>query len=142
MWNKGTKLATALLLLSSLAVPSAYTSAAAKNVKVKVTLVSMELSENNHVGNEWYTAGYINDKEISEGSPVVLDLKATGSIELKGYVEEQDKIPDKGETVSSIKVSDITKPLTKAVKVTVTENRGRYSGNTATWKFTFKVQKE
>lgn len=142
MWNKGTKLAAALLLLSSLAVPSAYPSAAAKNVKVKVTLVSMELTENNHVGNEWYTAGYINDKEIKEGSSVVLDLQATESIKLKGYAEEQDKIPDKGEATSSIKVSDVSKPVTKAVKVTVTENRGRYSGNTATWKFTFKVQKQ
>ncbi|AIQ51012.1 hypothetical protein [Paenibacillus sp. FSL R7-0331] len=146
MRNKGMRLAAALLLLSSLAVPSAYTSAAAKSVKakvkVKVTLVSMELTENNHVGNEWYTAGYINDKEIKEGSSVVLDLKATESIKLKGYVEEQDKIPDKGETVSTIKVSELSKPVTKAVKVTVTENRGRYSGNTATWKFTFKVQKQ
>ncbi|MNB80626.1 hypothetical protein D3C75_273920 [compost metagenome] len=142
MRNKGMRLAAALLLLSSLAVPSAYTSAAAKNVKVKVTLVSMELTENNHVGNEWYTAAYVNGKEIEEGSSAVLDLKPAESIELKGYVEEQDKIPDKGETVSTIKVSELSKPVTKAVKVTVTENRGRYSGNTATWKFTFKVQKQ
>ncbi|WP_156123783.1 hypothetical protein [Paenibacillus sp. FSL R7-0273] len=33
----------------------------------------------------------------------MLDLKQAESIKLKGYVEEQDKIPDKGETVSTIK---------------------------------------
>lgn len=36
-------------------------------------------------------------------SQAVLDLKQAESIKLKGYVEEQDKIPDKGETVSTIK---------------------------------------
>ncbi|WP_342564600.1 hypothetical protein NST84_05355 [Paenibacillus sp. FSL R7-0345] len=76
------------------------------------------------------------------GEALSNDLKATESIKLKGYAEEQDKIPDKGEATSSIKVSDVAKPVTKAVKVTVTENRGRYPGNTAIWKFTFKVQKQ
>lgn len=139
---KGIKFMASLLLLFSLAIPVPFTSAAAGNVKIKVTLVSMELTENNHVGNEWYTAGSINGKEIAEGSSVVLDLKTTESIKLKAYAEEQDKIPDSAETSVSIKASEVTQTISKAVKVTVTENRGRYSGNTATWKFTFKVQKQ
>ncbi|MBW4081517.1 hypothetical protein [Paenibacillus sp. S150] len=139
---KGIKMMVMLLLLFSLAVPVQSASAASKSIKVKVTLVSAELTENNHVGNEWYTAAYINDKEISEGSSVVLTLKSTESVKLKAYAEEQDKIPDSASAAASIKASAVTKTISKAVKVTVVENRGRYSGNTATWKFTFKVQKQ
>ncbi|MNW65917.1 hypothetical protein D3C74_443440 [compost metagenome] len=94
------------------------------------------------MGNDWYTVGYINGKEIAEDSPMVLDLKTTESVKLKAYAEEQDKIPDSAETSVSIQASAVTKTISKAVKVTVTENRGRYSGNTATWKFTFKVEKQ
>lgn len=116
-------------------------SAATKTVKLKVTLVSVELVENDHVGNEWYTAASVNGKEIEEGSTVSLSLKSTESLKLKAYAEEQDKVPDSGSANASIKVSAVTKDIHKALKVKVTENRGRYSGNTAEWKFTFKVQK-
>ncbi|WP_199621445.1 hypothetical protein [Paenibacillus alkalitolerans] len=42
----------------------------------------------------------------------------------------------------SVKVSSIKKSMGKSLSVTVKENRGRYSGNTAEWKFTFKIEKE
>lgn len=115
--------------------------AAAKTIKLKVTLVSVELVENNHVGNDWYTIAYVNDKEIEEGSTVTLSLKSSDSIKLEAYAEEQDKIPDSNTSSSTIKVSSVTKTINKSIKVNVEENRGRYSGNTAQWKFTFKIQK-
>ncbi|OKP83598.1 hypothetical protein A3842_08810 [Paenibacillus sp. P3E] len=142
MRNKGIRIMVLLLLLFNMAIPVQSTSAASKSIKVKVTLVSAELTENNHVGNEWYTTAYINDKEISEGSSVVLDLKSTESVQLKAYAEEQDKIPESATATASVKASAITKTISKAIEVTVVENRGRYSGNTATWTFTFKVQKQ
>lgn len=142
MRNKGIRIMVMLLLLFSMAIPVQSTSAASKSIKVKVTLVSAELTENNHVGNEWYTTAYINEKEISEGSSVVLDLKSTESVQLKAYAEEQDKIPESATATASVKASAITKTISKAIEVTVVENRGRYSGNTATWTFTFKVQKQ
>ncbi|MNC27352.1 hypothetical protein D3C75_755220 [compost metagenome] len=142
MRSKGIRIMVLLLLLFSMAVPVQSTFAASKSIKVKVTLVSAELTENNHVGNEWYTTASINGKEISEDSSVVLDLKSTESVKLKAYAEEQDKIPESATATASIKASAITKAISKAVEVTVVENRGRYSGNTATWTFTFKVQKQ
>ncbi|MHA6531253.1 hypothetical protein [Paenibacillus sp. BAC0078] len=142
MRMKEIRIMAMLLLLFSLAVPVQSTSAAAKNVKIKVTLVSAELTENNHVGNEWYTVADANGKEIAEGDSVVLTLKSTDSVKLTAYAEEQDKIPDSASKAASIKVSSITKTTTKALKVTVVENRGRYSGNTATWKFTFSLKKQ
>lgn len=137
---KGIQSLLILSLLSILLVQPA-TTAAAKTVKIKVTLVSIELVENNHVGNEWYTAAYVNGKEIKKSSTVTLNLKPTESVKLKAYAEEQDKIPDVGTSTASIKASSVSKPVNKALKVTVKENRGRYSGNTAEWKFTFKIQK-
>lgn len=116
-------------------------SAATSTVKLKVTLVRVELVENNHVGNEWYTTASVNGKEIEEGSSVTLKLKSSESLKLKAYAEEQDKIPERGSANATVKVSSVTKDITKSLKVKVTENRGRYSGNTAEWKFTFKVQK-
>ncbi|MEG6591134.1 MULTISPECIES: hypothetical protein [Paenibacillus] len=116
-------------------------SAATSTVKLKVTLVRVELVENNHVGNEWYTTASVNGKEIEEGSSVTLKLKSSESLKLKAYAEEQDKIPESGSANATVKVSSVTKDITKSLKVKVTENRGRYSGNTAEWKFTFKVQK-
>ncbi|MNN69269.1 hypothetical protein D3C81_1850430 [compost metagenome] len=67
-------------------------------------------------------------------------MKKTDSVKLKAYAEEQDKVPDVGSSNSSIKVSSVTKTINKSLKVTVTENRGRYSGNSAEWEFKFKIQ--
>jgi len=116
-------------------------SAASKTTKVKVTFISAEFVENNHVGNEWWSGGYVNGKEIEEGKSVVLNLKASDSIKLRAEAQEQDKYPDDGEANTVVKVSSITKAINKSLKVKVVENRGRYSGNTATWEFTFKIQK-
>lgn len=116
-------------------------SAASKTSKIKVTLVSVQLVENNHVGNEWLTAAYINGKQVQQGSSVTLTLKSTDKITLKAYAEEQDKIPEDGTATVSIKASSVTQTISKSLTVEVIENRGRYSGNSAEWKFTFKIQK-
>ncbi|WP_235440134.1 hypothetical protein [Paenibacillus sp. DMB20] len=116
-------------------------SASGKTGAIKVTLVRIELVENNHVGNDWYTTAHVNGKVIAEGSTVSLNLKSNSSIKLKAYAEEQDKIPDIGTANASIKLSTIKKTTNKELNVRVVENRGRYSGNTALWKFTFKIQK-
>lgn len=145
MLAKISKIAAAVLLLFSLAATSmsaASVSAAAKTVKIKVTLVSMKLVDNDHVGNEWFSEGYVNGKAIKEGSSVTLTLKPADSIQLKAYAEEQDKVPDIGSKQMAVKASSVTKSLNKSLSVIVTENRGRYSGNTAKWVFSFKLQKQ
>ncbi|MBB6732322.1 hypothetical protein [Cohnella zeiphila] len=139
MKNNRIKIFLVCSLLFTLLVPPA--AAATKTVKVKITLASVELVENNHVGNEWYTTASINGKAVKEGSTVTLNLKPSDSIQLKAYAEEQDKVPDVGTKSVSVKVSSISKSLSKSLAVQVVENRGRYSGNTAEWKFAFKIQK-
>lgn len=115
--------------------------AAGKTVKVKVTFVKAELVENNHVGNEWWWGGFVNGKELEDGTSVTLNVDPNGSIKLRAEAQEQDKYPDDGASSASVKVSSITSSVTKKLNVTVVENRGRYSGNTAKYQFTFKLEK-
>lgn len=137
--SKVWKLAVGVVLAFSLLIQPV--SAAAKTIKIKITLVSVELVDNDHVGNEWYTTASVNGKTIEEGSTLTLTVKPTDTLKLKAYAEEQDKIPDKGTTNATLKVSNVKKSVSKELNVKVVENRGRYSGNEADWKFTFKIEK-
>ncbi|WP_405112427.1 hypothetical protein MHH28_04625 [Paenibacillus sp. FSL K6-1217] len=68
-------------------------------------------------------------------------VSSTGTIKLRAEAQEQDKIPDEGSANASIKVSTLKDTQNKSLTVKVVENRGRYSGNTASWKFVFKIDK-
>jgi len=129
-----------LSLVFAVCSPTSY--AAAKTVKVTVTLVSAELVENNSVGNEWAIGASVNGKDLEGGSSVTLNLKSTGTLKLEAIAEEQDKIPDYGSKSTNVKLSSFSKSTNKTLSVVVTENRGRYSGNTATWAFKFKISKK
>jgi hypothetical protein len=140
MTGKYVKALFCMLLLLMLSTQTIF--AASTNVNLEVTLVSVELVENNSVGNEWLAAGYVNGKTITPGKSSRLTVKNTSSITFKAVSEEQDKIPDIGMNSKSIKVSKITKKKTShKVIVTVIENRGRYSGNSAKWAFVFSVKR-
>lgn len=115
--------------------------AAGKTEKIKVTFVSAELVDNNHVGNEGWWGGFVNGKELADGDSVTLNVSSTGTIKLHAEAQEQDKIPDDGEETATVKVSSLKSTQNKSITVQVVENRGRYSGNTATWKFVFKIEK-
>ncbi|MEK3685154.1 hypothetical protein [Paenibacillus sp. FSL R10-2736] len=78
---------------------------------------------------------------IKEGESVTVDVSSTGTIKLLAEAQEQDKIPEEGSATASIKVSTLKTTQNKSLSVKVVENRGRYSGNTATWKFVFKIEK-
>ncbi|AKG34054.1 hypothetical protein [Paenibacillus durus] len=129
------------LLMLAFILSSQSLFAAGKTVKVKVTLVSAELVHNEHVGNEWWWGGYVNGKELEEGSSVTVNVSSSGSIKLRVEAQEQDKYPEDGTANATVKVASIKSSINKTLNVTVVENRGRYSGNTATWRFVFKIQK-
>lgn len=140
--NRWVKIVGWALILFLLSAQWTYAAGASSKTKVEVTFVRAELVDNDHVGNEWVVAGFVNGKSISEGERMTFTVKSTSSITLKAVAEEQDKIPDKGTKSKTIKVSSLSKKSTESeLVVTVTENRGRYSGNTAEWKFIFAVKK-
>ncbi|MBB3125805.1 hypothetical protein FHS19_000459 [Paenibacillus rhizosphaerae] len=133
----GLWIAAVLLFVVAGATPALAAAGSGWNVK----LVSVQLVENEHVGNEWYYIASVNGKEVEEGGSVA--FKNVSSINLYAYAEEQDKVPDKAKAQKTIKVSTLTKKTQQVeMKVTVTENRGRYSGNQAVWKFTFQISKK
>ncbi|WP_223868833.1 hypothetical protein [Paenibacillus sp. UASWS1643] len=140
MFKKWANVFMVLSLVFAVCSPTSY--AAPKTVKVTVTLVSAELVDNNSVGNEWAIGASVNGKDLEEGSSVTLNLKPTGTLKLEAIAEEQDKIPDYGSKSTNVKLSSFSKSTNKTLSVVVTENRGRYSGNTATWAFKFKISKK
>ncbi len=116
----------------------------ASNTKVKVTLQSVDCIENNHVGNEWGYGATVNKKSIYEGQTVEISTSPNSKITIVSTAEEDDNYPDYGSktltvSVSKLKASTSTKYTSN---VTVTENRGRYSGNSAVWKFTYVIKKK
>ena len=140
MWSK----ASAILLLGSTLLLSSHpTPMYAASSTYSVTFQQARLLSNDHVGNEWSIAAQVADQAISEGKTMNVKVDSSGSIKLYAYVVEEDKIPDEGENTKTIKVSSISsKGTTFKVNVTVTENRGRYSGNEAVWEFTYKIKKQ
>lgn len=113
--------------------------AASYSVKVsyKATLVS-----NNHVGNSWSKKVTFNGKTVSAGSSKTITLKAKDTVKIVCKATENDKIPDVGTGTLTFKVSDLKSGKnTKTKYVYVTENRGRYSGKQAKWKFTVTITK-
>lgn len=129
------------VMVFALVISAQPLSAAGKTQKVKVTFVSASLVENNHVGNEWWSGGYVDGEELAEGESVTINASSSGTIKLRAEAQEQDKIPEEGSASASIKVSTLKAAQNKSLSVKVVENRGRYSGNTATWKFVFKIEK-
>ncbi|MDO7905901.1 hypothetical protein Q5741_05650 [Paenibacillus sp. JX-17] len=142
LWKKSAATFAAAVLMLSIG-HGAPASAKAKTAtsSYTVSLVSETLESNDHVGNEWYTEASAGGRLLEEGDTVTLNVKAGGAIELKAAAIEQDKIPDEGTASKSVKVSSISKTGSVIkLKVVVTENRGRYSGNQAVWVFTYSVK--
>lgn len=111
-------------------------------VNVKITLISAALIQNNHVGNEWGYAAAVNAQPIQIGETMNAKLNPADRLVFEASATEADKYPDNGNATSEIAVSSLTEQQTTVqMDVVVTENRGRYSGNTAKWRFVFQIEK-
>lgn len=133
------------LLIIVLILPF-FTSAvySASSTKVNITLQSVVCVQNNHVGNEWSYGATVNKKAIYEGQTIEISTSPNGKITIVSMAEEDDSYPDYGSKTITVSVSNLkANSSTKyTANVTVVENRGRYSGNSAVWKFTFIVKKK
>ena len=135
--NTGTKSPPSLEIL-----PKTKTQTIAKRVRVQVSLKSADLIYNNHVGNEWSTYSEVEGYLIS-GTRRFEKVYDKPEVRLKFYARatEYDKIPDVGSNTCYINLSlqDGVKTKLVSLDVIVKENRGRYSGNTALWRFTYRI---
>ena len=112
----------------------------ANRSKSKTMSISASASCNdyNHVGNEWVQRFYVNGEEVWSDS--VITLNAGDTITVEAEISEHDKNPDTGIEIVNYIVTeqDLTRGFTISFNVSVTENGGRYSGNTAKWSVVFR----
>ena len=115
--------------------PTKKPSTKAKTMEVDATATC---SDYNSVGNNWTYVFYVNGKKIGANSKV--ELTAGDEITVKAIVTDNDKSPDVGTNNSKHTVTEkeIKDGFTINFNVKVRENKGRYTGNTATWKISYK----
>lgn len=113
------------------------------DISLRVTLKTAQMLSNNSVGNDWSYTCWVNNEYIGKGDTIDLTAKSDSKITLNATAKEHDKFPDSGSNTLDIDIKDIstTEKIYK-IEVTVKENRGRYSGNTAKWLFEFTVNRE
>mgnify|MGYP004515776535 FL=1 len=106
----------------------------------KVT-ADFEEEWNNSVGHDWKFYATVNGKTISN-SGVEITCDVGDRVDLYTQCVEQDTYPDIGEDNSYIIIEkdDLWNPFTVYCDVTVTEDRGRYAGNTAEIAVTFTFE--
>ena len=96
--------------------------------------MSARIQNNNHVGNEWSYERYCNDEAVHDGFEVSGEPGSSLLVGMK--IIERDNSPDEGSENVYITLDD---GYQTSFDITVIENRGRYSGNTATFTVTVTV---
>ncbi|MBU3127209.1 hypothetical protein [Clostridium tagluense] len=114
------------------------------NMKFTVQFCSANLIQNNSVGNKWSYEVKINGKKVKEGRKINITATANDKISFSASAKEHDFVPDKGAGSISVNVKELklTEKNTYLIDITVAENKGIYTGNTAIWKFNFSVTRK
>ena len=130
-----------ILPLSTIAAPKATPAPAAEKFKVTISY-SAKMVANDHVGNSWTTYIEVGDTVIKKGKSAKVEVTGADTIKIICNAIENDKSPDHGDATIEIPIKDLKKGKnTFKTSVTVTEDKGRYSGNSAEWSFTVTVKK-
>ena len=104
---------------------------------------SASLIYNNSVGNEWSTWIEIDGKKLYQGQNLEIEVSGNDEIVIIAYACEDDSMPDIGYKQITIPVSELNPDQNVyTAEVIVRENGGRYSGNTAKWKFSISIVKK
>ena len=108
--------------------------------KIMTVTISSKLTSNNHVGNSWSKYFSINSVKLSSGDK--LDIILGESITVYSKITESDSTPDVGSVKEDIEITQefFDNGFSITQKVTVTENKGRYSGNKAYWTITYTFE--
>lgn len=117
---------------------------------VSVNLEAIRLVYNNHVGRNWSFKVAINDEPWIEISGYELPREIfqhtyrNSIVDLKvaAQATERDKYPDTGVGSENVQIQCPASGSSRqslTIDVKVTENRGRYAGNSAIWEFDFEI---
>ena len=107
-----------------------------KTEKTYTVSYTATLVYNNHVGDAWGTGVFCGSDRISNDQPIT--VTSYGGLSLKATAVEVDSCNDVGSKTVSFAPA-IGESETQTVDVVVREDRGRYAGNTACWRFTITV---
>jgi len=119
-----------------------------KECRVTVILEMIELDYNNHVGNEWSFSMDINGQDVSvsqyQENQTVYDETIIGSetLRITARAVEHDKHSDFGSAGQTFVISCTDTGIETEygkLEVLVREDRGRYAGNMALWRFYIRV---
>ena len=102
----------------------------------ELTFTAKKIS-NNSVGNDWIITYKHNDKEIKSGYQIPLSLEIFTFQTIEVEIREDDKIDDVGSGKMNVAICD---GGSGKVRITVTENNGRYKGNSAEWEIICSVK--
>lgn len=102
-----------------------------------------DLVDENNVGNEWDTMAKVNAQKLNEYDSLQLEVTKSDVINISAGARERDQINDVGFNNSAVKINDLnlSKKNFRYIEVKVRENRGRYAGNIAIYKFTFVFER-
>ena len=98
------------------------------------------------MGNDWYLEFFVNGQQVPVyqfGLPKVVwttTFSEMTTITVKARVIEEDKYPDVGFAMKTFTVTCPSPPQAATLEVLVREDRGRYAGNTALWRFRIRVE--
>lgn len=138
---KGVSVGRAVITATSADGPSAsfYADVKIAPVTLKVSGTAKCVAKN-HVGNQWYKWFYVNNEEVKGTASV--KVENGDYIIVEWVIEEDDKNPDVGSYREKVLITP--EIMTKGYKIEhtvwVTENGGRYSGNSAEWFVTVTIR--
>lgn len=102
----------------------------------ELTFTAKKIS-NNSVGNDWKITYKHNEEIIKNGYQILLSLEVFTFQTIEVEIREKDKIDDVGCGKMNVAICD---GGSGKVKITITENNGRYKGNTAEWEISCSVK--
>ena len=126
--------------VSSIAASKAKSTTPEQKYKITVSF-SVKKVSNNHVGNKWTYVITSGETVINKGKSATFELTGAESLELICQATENDSYPDVGTNTITINLADLKEGKnTVTTTVIITEDRGRYAGNTAEYKFTVTIK--
>lgn len=113
-----------------------------EKMEVTITLKSVTMLYNDSVGSEWGYSFTVNNVDYNKGESHKFTIEKKDSINITAQMTEYDKIPDNGYSSCTYNYNELKNLMqsSRNLDVIVVENRGRYSGNSASWKFTYLIK--
>lgn len=99
--------------------------------------ITAEEIYNHHVGNDWKKYYSCNGENIKSGDRCTIPRGKNETRKIDITIMEEDKWPDVETDSITVSLED---NFTTSATILVTENKGKYKGNSAQWKITCKVK--